>query len=282
MTIKERQLSARVINMLVAQSVRYTEAKLFDSLKYVLLLGFAACSLLRLGDWSGPSLSIAVFVLFVAWFLYLFFFDSEQRRKNQMAGELREAADGIIFDLAWPRVADRREPSQAQVNLALPKADSRKDRLLRSRMKDWYPDRIIAMEEEDHLASVARCQQWNCLWDIELRSTWSNYVLRAMLVVFVAGLAWTVIYKVPMDNVLLLVMPLVPVFTWGIAEWRFHKSTACRYERLEGKIRDALSRGEVREDEVQAFHELLYIERTRSMRVPDWVYLIHRNKLECA
>ena len=280
MTIAERQATDRVIRMLIAQSVRYTEAKRFDWVKYGSLIGFAVCSVLRAGDWSGPALSLTVFVLFVVWFLHLFIFEELQHRKNRMGGELRQAADCEILGLAWPSVADRHQPDEAQVNLALPKSGSKRERLLRRRMKNWYPDRIIGNEVDDRTASVARCQHWNCIWDIELRRIWSNYVLRSILALVVVGLAWSVIKEVPMDNALLSVLPLIPVFTWGISEWRTQRSTVERYERLEGRILAALRHGRLGEDEIQAFHESLYIERTRSMRVPDWVYLIHRERLQ--
>ena len=279
MTIRERQNTDRVIIMLIAQSVRYTEAKRFDWFKYVLLVGFVVCSFIRAGDVSGSWLSIAVMSLFVVWFLHLFIFEELQRRKNQGAGELRQAADGEIFGLAWPRVADQIEPGRAQINLALPRAGSRRERILRERVQNWYPDRIIGNEESDGLACVARCQQWNCIWDIELRKVWSKYVLSLILILFIAGLAWAVINKMAMDGVLLLGLPLIPIFTWGVAEWRSHKATAARYTSLEARIRDALRRDTVREDQVQAFHESLYLERTRSVRVPDWVYLAHRDRM---
>lgn len=281
-SIPQEQLKEKQLDRLAAQRQLYSDAKAIQAVQMAFSIPIVAVfsvvvvffpEFKAYSAFWGITATILDTVLFNPW----------QKSLKQKAARIQELFDCDVLQMDWRelKVGSRHD---AETVAEAASKHKRKEQDFQ-KLKNWYPVSVGKLPL--HLARIV-CQRANCWWDAELRRRYAMVMMSIVgsltLFVFLLG----IIGGITLENFFLVVLaPLLPVFTFGIRQFNEHRESANTLDRLKGhseKLWDKAVSGKFTPEELAiASRELqdeIYDHRKRSPLVFDWIYRRLRNTHE--
>ena len=280
-TIPEVQNSELQIKRLAAQRFVYSIAKRSQIAQLVLAIPFTI--VLSIFGLLIPSLAPWQAIYGVSVLIIETILEDWQKRLRKQAAKIQELFDCETLGLDWNELEIGPKPDVETIiegsNNYLRKMGNFDD------LVNWYPP--VVGNLPIHLARLI-CQRTNLRWDFQLRRWFAQRALAltatVILLLFILSL-WN---QLSLERFVLAVLaPALPVFSWGIKEYRKQKEVADDLERLKSQveeywndaIRSKISAHQV-EVKSRALQDEIYDLRKDSPLIFDTVYRLFRMRYE--
>lgn len=269
-----RQNESEFIELLKAQRVAYSQNKwfiLFDLSTPVFAL-FLPLLITSNKEWE-LRLGIISGILTI---IYMFF-TKYRKKKNETAAKIQEEFDTELFNLKWN---DKETPYKVSIE---EKTELAK-KYNKGGLDNWYSHEVKA--SLPHKIAVLLCQRINLSWEISLKESyvkkWKWFTLIYYLVLLII-LLW---YNIPMQSVLLILLPSIPLLTYAIPlHWSVKDQIGTKQEAL-NKVDKALENYTKDKNDVPSkellreIQDAIFKNRKEPEKIPDWYYNRNRNKDE--
>lgn len=277
-TISERQNKTDMLNLLRARRVVLRGVKKAQGAYLLAVVAIPLLSVAVNTHWPDAK-SIVALVAVATTLAEVLLLDRWRRKHLKMTAKLQEEFDCEVLQMKWNDfTAAARVPREVLHTYARKKISDE------STLVDWYPTKAEALPME--VARLA-CQRANLWYDTQVRSAHIRWVsgLGLVFAFLLFGFGITFNYSLQ-DFILVLVIPLAPIFLWVVRECQ-RQSDACKnVERLLGEmdksIGSLISKSDpdvaiMRSREIQ---DAIFAHRANAPLVSDLVYKLHRPRLE--
>jgi hypothetical protein len=273
--IPERQNEPRSLARLAAGGHLYTVAKRGQLARIGLVVALAAASpvLFLWNEDLAEMVAIAGAVTLVAETICRAY----EGQLVARAVRVQDCFDCYVLGLPWNEYLAGDEPSHELVNEAAAKFNGNRDY-----HRDWY----TITEDVDRPYDVLISQRQNLVWDSRLRKAFATVLVFAWIVWFVVEVVIGVAIDISLSNFLLVfVVPGLPAFIAGIeltlSNWR----TAQIRDQLVSMWNRVWRRAlvdptAVNQSELRQIQDAIYVCRTRTTQVPNWLQKLKRSKYE--
>lgn len=273
-SIPQEQLAQKQLDRLAAQRQLYSDAKRLQAFQMILSIPVVVILSLIVVLFPDFKVYLAFWGITVT-LLDVSVFNPWQKSLKQKAARIQELFDCDVLQMDWRELKVGGRHNAETIAEAASKHKCKDPDF--QKLKNWYP--VIVAKLPLHLARIV-CQRASCWWDAELRRRYAMVMMSIVgsltLFVFLLG----IIGGITLENFFLVVLaPLLPVFTFGIRQFNEHRESANTLDRLKGhseKLWDkAVSDKFTPEELAIASRELqdeIYDHRKRSPLVFDWIY----------
>lgn len=280
--IPEIQNAKQQLDKLAAQRQIYSDAKKVAALQMFLVIVIIAI-------WSilvvfNPDLKIyAVFCGIIIVFLDILILTPRMDSLKEKGAKMKELFDCKVLELPWYdlKVGPRPDP-ETIIKYSL--KHYRKN-FKGSKLENWYP--ITVQKLRMPLARLV-CQRSNLWWDAELRAHYVLVVAVAIVCLTILILLFGLIEDMILNKFLLeILVPIMPLVFWGIHQYKAHKASISRQQRLKEYVDklwgDTLG-GKISDTQLeiasQNLQNEIYEYRRSNPLIFDWIYKLQRNKQE--
>jgi len=278
--ISEAQNEEKQIRRLGAQREMYSRAKRIQF--YHLLISVPVT--------VGIFLAAAIFPAFqkfaMYWGVIITLLDLGIIRRletslQQRAAKIQEEFDCEVLQIPWNDMKARARPDPedvAEYSDRHFKTPGNKEKL-----RDWYSPTVD--QQPLHLGRIV-CQRSNVTWESRLRRRYAAAIAAVLVFLGIIMLLMWILKEMKPDNVIMnLVIPLLPVFVWGIPQLSSNLAAAKNMDALKELIndlwRDAFSAKSSAEELARKARELqdqIFEHRRQAPLVPDRIYRKFRPK----
>ncbi len=224
--ISQDQNTAKQLERLAAQRYLYSRAKrlLTGQLFLDLVSPIMLAMIVALFPNFGIYAALIAFIILVSDFSL----ESLQSSKREQAAGVQELFDCELLDLQCHDLIARNIPDTIEIMEAAEKY-KRSDPTYQA-LKDWYSPEVDALPL--YLARLV-CQRSNCLWDVQLRQKYLQWVGAVFFILCVIVITVALIRGLTVGNFLLVVVaPLLPAIGWIIRELRGQNEAIRRKDTL--------------------------------------------------
>lgn len=194
---------------------------------------------------------------------------------QNLAARIQQQFDCDVFDLEWNEPLCGKQPDLEQIFAK--KTGKKIDGL-----QNWYE---VIVEKLDRLEAIVVCQRINVPYDKSLRETFSLII---KIVVGIAGLFVLMIgflhNSTLWDWFLNAIVPVSPVISWYMDLHKQNHKNVMALEKLNQLIDSALRKlrngDNIEEQNVISIQNFMFIHRSSSYVIPDFIYKLRRNKHE--
>jgi hypothetical protein len=225
-TISQDQNMPRQLERLAAQRYLYSVAKriLIGQFSLDLVSPIVLAVIVALFPGFGMyGASIALLI-----WISDFYLENLQSSKREQAAGIQELFDCELLKLPCPDLIARHIPDTVEIMESAERYE-RSDPTYKA-LKDWYSPEVDKLPL--YLARLV-CQRANCLWDVQLRRKYLQYVMTTFFIISTIVMTIALIKVLTVDDFLLfLVTPLLPAIGWVIREGRGQNETIRRKDEL--------------------------------------------------
>jgi hypothetical protein len=225
-TISQDQNTSRQLERLAAQRYLYSTAKRL--LTGQLFLDLVSPIVLAIIVALFPDFGIYGALIALLILVSDFYLESLQSSNREQAAGVQELFDCELLDLQCHDLIARNIPDTIEIMEAAEKY-KRSDPTYKA-LKDWYSPEVDALPL--YLARLI-CQRINCLWDVQLRQKYLQWVGAIFFILCVIVITVALIRGLTVGNFLLVVVaPLLPALGWIIRELRGQNEAIRRKDAL--------------------------------------------------
>lgn len=277
-TIITDQNSEQCIRLLKAQRVQYSKAKRIQ-------LGFELLSLI-------VALSIPVFYIFFPAYktqvgiigsilsILALIIDRFQKKLTKTAASIQDQFDRIVFKLKPAKL-------QGSANINSEKIIKLSNKYKKDDVKNWYSENIN--NTIPHKIAVILCQKANLHWDVTLRRKYRNFIWGLVILYF---LLFTIALGSGCELTKEFIYDLLLLLTGGSAFIKYSATTINEKNDMISeknvinleidKMLQAYSKKgiEPKINEIESIQNIIFNSRKKSIKVPDLVYYIFKQKQE--
>ncbi len=278
--IPSKQLQPELICLLRARYRSYASAKLVQGVFVILTVLLPAASLIFSSDYPGakPYLTFLTIVLLL---LDVGLFERANKEKCKQGAKLQEEFDVEVMELPWNRFIVGAKVDHEDVCRSSTKPLSKKRE---GALIAWYEPCVG--ELPIHFGRLV-CQRTNIAYDAKMRRKYSNTLLWFAVLLGVGLSVLGIAMDMRLADLLSTVwMPLSPVLTWTLREYRKHADTADKLTGLKSeweKLWEKALKGATANEITVSSRELqdaIFQHRASSPLVFDWVYSFMRSDRE--
>ncbi len=225
-TISQDQNTTRQLERLAAQRYLYSTAKHFLIVQLFLDLVSPIVLAVIIALFPGFGIYGALIALLIL--VSGFYLESLQSSKREQAAGVQELFDCELLDMQCQDLIARNIPDTIEIMEAAEKY-KRSDPTYKA-LKNWYPSEVDTLPL--YLARLV-CQRMNCLWDVQLRRKYLQWVGLTFFFLCVIVLMVALVKGLTVGNFLLVVVaPLLPAIGWIIREYRGQNEAIRRKDTL--------------------------------------------------
>ena len=282
--IPQDQNSPLELRRLAAQRQLYSKAKGLLAFQMVLSVPIAV-TIAAAALWNPAARVYAGIWGILATFVDLVWLSPWQQSLKNTAATVQEAFDCDLLHLPWNETTTGKPPAAEIVAewSILPRGVTYET----LQLLNWYPSSIGELPL--HVARIV-CQRCNCWWDSNLRRRYAIWCIGIVATLFAVPCLGGTIAGVPLQQLaLIVVLPLAPVATVGIRQFREQRDAAERLDSLRdhfATIWQRLLNGGVSPEESREVsrrvQDRIFEHRRRTPLIFDWVYRKLRRKQETA
>ncbi|MGE3074430.1 MAG: S-4TM family putative pore-forming effector [Dehalococcoidia bacterium] len=191
---------------------------------------------------------------------------------------IQECFDTYTFSLPWNEYLADEAPHPELVNSRAKQFGRPRDRL-----KDWY----TMTSDVERPYDVLLCQRQNLVWDSRLRRNFALYITIALGLWLTLEIGiWAFVIDVSLaDFLLVFVIPGLPAVIAGLDLALSNLRTANIRDRLYRNWNALWQRAlrapeSVDEMDLRQLQDAIYVCRTRSVQVPDWLQAKRKSRYE--
>jgi hypothetical protein len=275
-----RQNSDSALRLLAAQQALYSSAKQWQGWQFFLLvpvtIGLSLGALWHPG-WKSYAALYGISMMLL---------DSVVVRPRigslrKEAARVQELFDCDVLEITWNKFRIGRRPETEIVEENYAKFLSRGG--AETWLKDWYPPSVANIP-----VNFARiiCQRQNCWWDSKLRRRYAGVIVATTaLSTFIAVIA-SLVGGLTLEKFILVVLaPLLPIWSVGLRQYSEHKESADSEFRIK-ELAEALWETAVATNngpsaqESRALQDSILDHRMRSPLIFNWFYFKHKKQFE--
>lgn len=225
--IPETQLEPTQLKRLAAQRQLYSDAK--GLLRFQMGLNiFGPPILAGLVEFASMRPIYAACCGIIVTFLNILGFTPWRQSWKKKAAKIQELFDCDVLELGWNELTiGSRVEMETIEEYALKHKRKTSDY---SKLKNWYSKSVG--EVPIHLGRIA-CQRENCWWDARLRRRYAKLVFWALVILAIIILFLGIKGGVSLEKyILVMVIPLMPIFILGIQQYKENTESATRLDEL--------------------------------------------------
>jgi membrane protein implicated in regulation of membrane protease activity len=270
--IPELQAQPRMLELLRARARLYSRAKTYQGVFLAFTIGLPLVSALL--AWLLPEAKPYAALAAVAFtMLDALLLDHLHKRRLKLAAQMQEKFDCEVLQLQPNRFVAGGPPSPEDLRAlsAEPLSLAREKQL-----HGWYPPAVAGVPI--HVSRVI-CQRSNVRYDAGLRRRYNTSLMVFGIAMLIALAAMALTLKFDLEELLLLLaMPVMPLFTWIIREVHRQTDTLSKLETLQAEAEELLERafeGLAPDDCAAASRQLqdgIFQHRVSAPLIFDWVY----------
>jgi hypothetical protein len=212
-----------------------------------------------------------------------FYLESLQSSRQEQAAGIQELFDCELLDLHCPDLIMRNIPDTAEIMEAAERY--KRSDPTHEALKDWYSPEVDKLPM--YLARLV-CQRTNCLWDVQLRRKYLQYVHVIFFILCAVVMIIALVKGLTVGNFLLVVIaPLSPAIAWVIREFRGQNEAIRRKDELKRYAEflwtDAIKKRvsvEEMERKSRGLQDQIYNYRCKTPLILDAFYKYFRTKNE--
>ncbi|MEM7758486.1 MAG: S-4TM family putative pore-forming effector [Cyanobacteria bacterium P01_A01_bin.40] len=280
--IAQEQNNSVQIERLAAQRQLYSDAKRIQFF-YIIINIFAAVI------WSFVVIIFPKFNNwwtiwgFIATILGIFVFEPLQKNLKEQAAIIQQMFDSAVLQMDWDRLNTRYRVASERISEKCHEYNQGNNNSLE--LENWYSESVS--EIPLHYARLI-CQRINCWWDGQLRAKYIKWMLIVLVSLSITLLLIGLVKDLSLKDFLLdLVIPLSPLYYFGINQYREHKETIRTLYNLrqeaenywQQSIYQSLSPDEITELSY-SLQKDIHNHRCSNPLIFDWLYKIYRDKNE--
>ena len=225
-TISKDQNTPRQLERLAAQRYLYSTAKYFLTIQ--LFLDLVSPIVLAVVVALFPGFGIYGALLALIILVSDSYLEDFQSSKREQAAGIQELFDCDLLNLQRHDLIARNIPDTVEIMEAAERY-KRSDPTYQA-LKDWYSPEVDKLPL--YLARLV-CQRINCLWDVQLRRKYLQWVGMVFFVLCAIVIMVALVKGLTVGNFLLVIIaPLLPALGWIIREFRGQNEAVRRKEEL--------------------------------------------------
>jgi hypothetical protein len=275
-----RQNSNPALGFLGAQEALYSTAKQWQGWQFFLLvpvtIGLSLAALWH----PGLKSYVALYGISMA-LLDSVVVSPKIRSLRKDAAHIQELVDCEVLDIEWNKFRIGRRPETELVEENYSKFLSRGG--ADTRLKDWYPQCVA-----DIPLDFARiiCQRQNCWWDAKLRQRYASVIVAMAAMTTCIAFVASLVGGLTLEKFVLVVLaPLLPIWSVGLRQYSEHKEAAdsgCRLKELAEELWETAvaSNSDPSERASRELQDSILDHRMRSPLIFNWFYSKHRKQFE--
>ena len=275
MSIQERQNLPESLEKLAAQRLLYHRAKVVRNFGMLLVLFIAIIALVGAFVQNKDfGYGVTLSVLFT-WLIDQFVLKEIETKYKREAATIQEDFDCLVLDIPWPRHKREKRPTRDCVKQLATLAHKNSD--IVKNLKDWYSLKGLP---EDEAQTKVRCQRMNCWWDINLRKRWQT-VLAVSFWAFVAvAIVVSIFTGITVAKFLALVVSALRMLIWGIAELKNQGAAINNIQGIHQMLDEVETEAGITPAQIRSFQDEIFEHRRTNPPIPDWFFLLHRDRQE--
>jgi hypothetical protein len=212
-------------------------------------------------------ISILMLLLDVAWL------GPWQNSLVKHSAILQEDFDTKVLELPWNDFVAGDKVGPELIRKASAKPLSAKDE---AGFANWYTP---CVEEIPLYMARLLCQRSNILYDLQIRLKYSIGLLSIAIILGGGTLFYGLVRHLSLEDLALFsLMPLMPIMSFALREFRKQRDSASTLERLKGQVESLWKDGlkgktaDQVETKSRELQDAIFHHRTRSPLVYDWAY----------
>lgn len=263
------------IRLLKAQRVSYSQAKAIQKFEWVTqvisliipIIGFSA-----LPD-KYEQYALVLGTVFAIIYVITFFVG---KKKTNEGARIQEQFDTELFGIHWnDYLCGSRVNTKRILDLA--------KKYVNSDLKDWYSKEIKPSINKN--MAILICQNSNLVWDNELRKKLVNAILFLVILYFICFIIYLLNINKTFSQSLLLLIPIIPSLIYLIINIINQYDTIVNKRNLREKVIGLLEKyRDLKEEPTLAnlrnVQNLIFIERNKQEKVPNWFYNFFKKDME--
>jgi len=275
-----RQNSNSALRFLGAQEALYSTAKQWQGWQFFLLVPVTIVLSVAALWHPGLKSYIALYGLSMT-LLDSVVVRPKIGRLRKEGAQIQELFDCNVLEIDWNRFRIARRPETELVEENYARFLSRGG--ANTQIKDWYPQCVANVP-----IGFARiiCQRQNCWWDAKLRRRYAVVVVATVTLTTFIAFVVSLFGGLTLEKFVLLVLaPLLPIWSVGLHQYSEHKEAAdsgFRLKELSEELWEAAitSDNDPSEHESRELQDSILDHRSRSPLLFDWFYSKHRTQFE--
>lgn len=203
-------------------------------------------------------------------------FDNIRKSKLSIGAKIQEHFDTVLFDIQWNSTLCRDKISIDTITELANDYDE-------NDLKNWYSLEITPNLDKN--IAVILCQRINLSWENILKFKYSKALLTCVIPYYSIILRIVISINYGVFDTMKLISPTIPFLVYGVQNFYNVKSQRDTKRQLiqdnDNELNDYNNaRILPAETILRNIQDVIYNERNRIEKTPDWFYKIHKQKFE--
>lgn len=266
--IAKFQNNSKSIRFLTAQSIVYSRAKRTQIVSIISL--FIAISPIISKVYFTNNVIPYLAGISIFWTLLTILTDIYRDNLTVKGANIQEQFDTYLLDIKWNHIF---VGEKVEIEYIIQECNNK----AKFDVNDWYSKEVI--ETIPHNIAVLLCFKCNTVWGKYQRNKYAVYLITFCILYYLCSIIY--FRKESFIDMCVLLSPSIPFLVYAISTIKAHIEIRKIYIRL-GKLVDSLfesykeNRSEPTKDQQRQLQDLLYYQRTKAYKIPDWFYNLYR------